>query len=337
MKWEMKNYREWRLPLMFVVVISASLFVIGLVYNIIGGKDVTDNLGRQFFINLPFCTALGIADCFIINRIYRSRIFSKSGWRILTDIIITTLMSSITTVTINYIVVGGEFTCENIVRNSLGVVPWNWIMVLQIELYLYSRQQTATEKRLSEIAKERALFQFEALKNQINPHFLFNSLNILASLAYQDADKTNLFAKKLSSVYRYLLSTHGSPTVTLSDEMQFLSSYIYLEKIRFGDTLDITISGFDKQTERTVIPTSIQMLVENALKHNINTTGSPLHIMITATNDGICVTNNLQPRSYVPTGGTGLTNLQRQYTLYNKRIEITNDGREFKVTLPFVE
>lgn len=78
MEWEMKSYREWRLPLMFVVVISASLFVIGLVYNIIGGKDVTDNLGRQFFINLPFCTALGIADCFIINRIYRSGYSQKA-------------------------------------------------------------------------------------------------------------------------------------------------------------------------------------------------------------------------------------------------------------------
>ena len=98
----------------------------------------------------------------------------------------------------------------DIFKSSLPVIPWNWIAVFQIEIFFYNLQQTEMEKRLAVIEKERALYQFEVLKNQINPHFLFNSLNVLASLTYQDAEKANLFTKKLSTVYRYLLTTHGN-------------------------------------------------------------------------------------------------------------------------------
>lgn len=185
--------------------------------------------------------------------------------------------------------------------------------------------------------KEWAIYQLEALKNRISPHFLFNSLNILASLAYQDADKTNMFAKKLSSVYRYLLMTQGRPTVTLEEEMQFVQSYIYLETIRFDDTLAIETGDYTTYLQRTVIPVSIQMLVENALKHNINTTKSPLRITIHAGADGITVTNNLQMRKNVGASGTGLDNLRQQYTLYGKEISVTKNGREFSVKMPFVD
>lgn len=104
------------------------------------------------------------------------------------------------------------------------------MVVSLIEIFLYHKSQLENEMKLNIAEKEKAVYQFETLKNQINPHFLFNSLNVLSSLAYQDAEKANLFAKKLSSVYRYLLATHERETVTLQEEMQFVDSYLYLEK-----------------------------------------------------------------------------------------------------------
>ena len=195
------------------------------------------------------------------------------------------------------------------------------------------------EKLMDEIIRqqnERRKSEMDALQSQINPHFLFNSLNVLASLAYQDTEKTNRFAKKLSTVYRYLLTTHGRATVTVQEELSFVESYLYLEHIRFGDALHVEIEDDLRNHHCLVIPASIQMLVENALKHNISTKKSPLIVHISIGNERITVRNNLQLRNYVASNGAGLKNLQRQYALYGTLVEILKDEKEFVVKLPFV-
>lgn len=323
--------------LLFLSMINLSLLVILLSYGIISNFLTTEILITRFALNLPFCILLGVIDLWTINVINRRKAGGSNAARIAVDLTMTTMLSIVSTALINYIIMYGNKTIDEVLINSITIVPINLIIVSQIEIYIYHRQQADTEKRLGEMEKERALYQLEALKNRISPHFLFNSLNILASLAYQDADKTNMFAKKLSSVYRYLLMTQGRPTVTLEEEMQFVHSYIYLETIRFGDTLAIETCDYTPYLQRTVIPASIQMLVENALKHNINTTKSPLRITIHAGADGITVANNLQMRKNVGTSGTGLDNLRRQYTLYGKEISVTKNGREFSVKMPLVD
>ena len=193
------------------------------------------------------------------------------------------------------------------------------------------------EKKLAIIEKEKIQYQYETLKAQINPHFLFNSLNVLSSLAYSDAEKTNLFAKKLSGVYRYLLFTNNRPVVTLKEELAFLESYVFLEKIRFEDTLFIEIDEYDLYGTRLIIPVSLQLLVENAIKHNIATLKNPLIVRIGFTGEGIMVSNNLQLRSSVDRGGVGLGNLEKQYALYDKAIDIVKNATEFVVRVPFLE
>lgn len=322
--------------MLFIIVISISMFVVGLSYSIVSHHLTPEYIARQFLVNLPFGIALGFADWWIISRVYRQRLFRSNAMRVVVDILLTTIVSAVVTACLNYLILWGENSIFIVVANSFAVVPCNWIIVLQIELYIYHQQQAATARQLEIIEKERALYQFEVLKNQINPHFLFNSLNILASLAYQDADKTNSFAKKLSQVYRYILSTHGRPTVTLDEELRFLDSYLYLEKIRFDDTLNVNISETAGQRHRQVVPASIQMLVENALKHNINTRRSPLIIDIDISSDAVTVTNNIQPRAHSAANGTGLENLQRQYELYDKHICVSNANGMFSVRIPFV-
>lgn len=258
------------------------------------------------------------------------------NWWLLVDIVLTTALAVLLTYILNFLLMGGHGNFWHILRSSLPVVPWNWIIVLQIEIFFYSLQRSEMEKQMAVIEKEKALYQFEVLKNQINPHFLFNSLNVLASLAYQDTEKTNRFAKKLSTVYRYLLTTHGRATVTVQEELSFVESYLYLEHIRFGDALHVEIEDDLRNHHCLVIPASIQMLVENALKHNISTKKSPLIVHISIGNERITVRNNLQLRNYVASNGAGLKNLQRQYALYGTLVEILKDEKEFVVKLPFV-
>lgn len=328
--------RHKRYIFLFILTVSVSLLVIGCVYNVISGKPCYANIMVQFFLNLPLCIGLGFIDFGVINLIYKRLKQRNNAVRILVDIVLTTALAVLLTYILNFLLMGGHGNFWHILRNSLPVVPWNWIIVLQIEIFFYSLQRSEMEKQMAVIEKEKALYQFEVLKNQINPHFLFNSLNVLASLAYQDTEKTNRFAKKLSTVYRYLLTTHGRATVTVQEELSFVESYLYLEHIRFGDALHVEIEDDLRNHHCLVIPASIQMLVENALKHNISTKKSPLIVHISIGNEGITVRNNLQLRNYVASNGAGLKNLQRQYALYGTLVEILKDEKEFVVKLPFV-
>ena len=222
------------------------------------------------------------------------------------------------------------------VEQMMPTLLWNTIAILFIELSLYNRQLLKNKMLLMEMEKEKAVYQFEALKSQLNPHFLFNSLNVLSALVYKDADKTNKFAKKLSSVYRYLLMTHNMDKVLLLDELDFTRNYIFLEQIRFGDTLHIHIEKNEELSRQHIIPASIQILVENALKHNINTPEHPLEIRIIIKKDEVQVSNNLQLRQSVSRNQVGLANLARQYQLYGKQIIIKKNNAAFSVTLPLL-
>lgn len=236
-------------------------------------------------------------------------------------------------------------------HNVMPATLCNAIVVLLISLYLYGKYQMESQQRLSCMEKEKMRYQFEALKNQVNPHFLFNSLNVLASLAYQDADKTNLFTKKLAEVYRYLLKTSDHQTVSLEEELRFTKAFLYLEEIRFGNALQVIIddaadtaeeaveaNAADSKRSARVIPASLQMLVENAIKHNIATASSPLVIHISISRKSIIVSNNLQLRSYVGSkNGIGLANLRNQYALHHELLKIQKNEKEFIVELPYIK
>ncbi|WP_273133462.1 sensor histidine kinase [Culturomica massiliensis] len=312
----------------FIATISVSLVVIGCIYNLISGKALEENFMSFFILNLPFGIIIGFTDLGIVYMTYKRLKNRSNTVRILTDMVLTTFVCILISGFTNYLL--QTTNAFHLLKSTLPAIPWNWIIVLQIEIFFYNLRQT-------EMEKEKALYQFKILKNQINPHFLFNSLNVLASLAYQDAAKTNLFAKKLSSVYRYLLMTYEQQTVTLEEELAFVESYLYLEYIRFENTLQVEIEDHAEKNHRLVIPASVQMLVENAIKHNISTQKSPLIIHVAIGDTMIVVSNRLQLRNSVNQNGTGLQNLQRQYDLYHKRIEIVKNEKEFVVKIPFLD
>jgi LytS/YehU family sensor histidine kinase len=175
------------------------------------------------------------------------------------------------------------------------------------------------------------------LKNQVNPHFLFNSFNALSNLVYEDPDKAVKFIKQLSEVYRYVLDTRDREVVSLEEELRFLQSYIYLQKIRFAEklTIDIQLENVNSQ----IAPLALQILVENAIKHNIVSEDDPLQVKIYPDNGFIAVENNLQKKSMgvEPSAGVGLENICRRYEfLSDKKVEILEDTDRFLVKLPIL-
>ena len=323
--------------ILFISLIAISLFLCISTFSLLANSSSykIENILSNFFLNMPICLIIGAIDYTVIS-IQKNNSKYSASHSVIIDFILTALLIGTLSIVVNYVLLlifPGKF---DILYQVLPMILWNSIIVLFIELFFYNKRQIENENKLNIIEKEKAIYQFEALKNQINPHFLFNSLNVLSSLAYQDAEKTNLFTKKLSNVYRYLLTTHDRPTVTLQEELQFVDSYLYLEQIRFGDTLQVFIENDKKHQDKAIIPASLQMLVENALKHNISTSKSPLIIYITINKGGVTVSNNIQLRSYVTKNGMGLNNLRKQYSLYDKEVLITEIKTNFIVKLPYI-
>ncbi|MDP4291774.1 MAG: histidine kinase [Bacteroidota bacterium] len=185
--------------------------------------------------------------------------------------------------------------------------------------------------------REALNLQFNALKNQVNPHFLFNSLNVLTSLVETDPPLAVKFIKQLSEVYRYVLEHKDKELIELSTELQFVNAFVYLQKIRFDHSLVVDITLDD--VAGRIIPLSLQMLVENAIKHNIISEDKPLNISITAEEGYLVVNNNLQKKKVIhETGSIGLDNIRNRYAYFTGLpvvVEETND--RFTVKLPLIE
>lgn len=332
------NNRKYILP--FVLAIAVFLLAFQYMNRMLDSNTPTSLL-IQFLVNLPICIIIGIVDFGIINTVAKIfRYKNKTSIRILIDLVLTAVFAVVLTIAANYILQAISpdkyDSGYNPIQLALPLALWNIIIVLLLEIFFYNQWQIEAEKKLAVIEREKIQYQYEALKAQINPHFLFNSLNVLSSLAYEDADKTNLFAKKMSGIYRYLLLTNERMTVTLKEELAFLDSYIFLEQIRFENALFVEINNC-VDLNRKVIPVSLQLLVENAIKHNITTAAQPLTVRIDIDTNGITVTNNLQLRTTADRGGIGSKNLQKQYMLHNQSIELIQTDKEFIVKMPFIE
>jgi len=188
------------------------------------------------------------------------------------------------------------------------------------------------------LKKEQVSARYETLKNQVNPHFLFNSLNVLASLVHKDADQAELFIRQLSTVYRYILESRDKELVPLTEELTILRAYLFLMDIRFGASLQTDIR-LPEPASGQVAPLTLQMLVENALKHNEASKAHPLHLEIFSENGYLVVRNNLQGKNALPEStGVGLPNIQARYqALTGKEVLISDKDGFFTVKVPAIQ
>ncbi len=235
---------------------------------------------------------------------------------------------------------------------TFGVIAGIYESVRNYELW----KTTSLEKE--QLQRENLQSQLASLKNQVNPHFLFNSLNTLVHLIPENPDSAIKFVQKLSKVYRYILEMRDTATTPLSTELEFLNAYVFLLKERFGDNLYVNIdddvcakiegvtSSHPLNTvvntdvcEKHIIPLSLQILFENAIKHNVISAQRPLTISVSIENDAhLIVRNNLQRKNQVQEGtGVGLQNIRNRYQLVSqKEVDIIVTKESFIVSLPLL-
>ena len=189
-----------------------------------------------------------------------------------------------------------------------------------------------------ELQRKNTQAQLDALKNQVNPHFLFNSLNTLISVIPEDSKVALKFAENLASVYRYILEIREQELIPLEEELKCIRAYEYLLSIRFGNHIQFELINLENLTGKYIIPLSIQMLIENAVKHNIVSQSKPLRVKIELVGNELVVMNNLQEKTQnVVSTGVGLKNIQKRYQLLaNKEIKIKKTVSSFQVTIPIL-
>ncbi|MDD4799741.1 MAG: histidine kinase [Proteiniphilum sp.] len=228
----------------------------------------------------------------------------------------------------------GAYSTLNYVKDLIIlIISFLFTMLIY---FINQSQEKVTENQY--LVYENLQNRYNALKNQTDPHFLFNSLNTLNGLIGYDDQRARDYVEQLSCVFRYTMQNRE--VSRLSDELEFAESYIYLMKIRYNDGLDVQIRMDDEKKGYYMIPSGLQLLIENAIKHNVVSRRSPLHIVIeTLSDDKLRVENNLQIKTGErQSNGLGLSNLNEQYRLmFGKEIVVCADGGLFSVEIPLVK
>lgn len=211
------------------------------------------------------------------------------------------------------------------------------ITVYEAISFYIQLQRTVAEK--AQLERQNVESQLEGLRNQVNPHFLFNSLNTLAYLIPEDSEKAVRFLQQLSNVYRYVLESRDARIIPLSKELEFLDAYVFLLQERFSENLKVKTLGLAGQSNCAIVPLSLQMLFENAIKHNVISVEKPLTIEVFIENGHLVIRNNLQKKNQVmDSTGVGLKNIQDRYRmLTDKEVEVIASQQYFTVALPIIE
>ncbi|WP_299674725.1 sensor histidine kinase [uncultured Tenacibaculum sp.] len=217
------------------------------------------------------------------------------------------------------------------------------IVVMDMAIYEAIYYYVRLKKSIREEEQTKQVMiqaQLDTLTNQAKPHFLFNSLNTLRDIIdVEDKEDAKVFVDKLSDVYRFILESGNSNLLQLHEELKFVKSYIHIQKERFGDNLVIDWDISEDKLSTMIIPMSLQLLIENAIKHNVVSKAKPLIVSVKTEGNQLIVSNKIQKKStQLPSTKIGLKNITRRYSLVSdKAIEINNDGEFFTVILPLLK
>lgn len=227
-----------------------------------------------------------------------------------------------------------------VVNTTLVIITAATFITNIYEIAFLNRESEYHQNRVDQLNVAKAQAELEALKNQIDPHFIFNALNTLSFLITKSPVNAKLYNDTLAKVYRYILSNKDKDLILLKEELEFISNYFYLLKIRFAEAISMVIEISDLTADNFLIPPiSLQTLVENAIKHNEFSSKTPLTIEVSVSSNVITVRNIINKKAtVVKSSGIGLTNLDNRYKLITqKNITIENNLRYFIVKLPVVK
>lgn len=236
-------------------------------------------------------------------------------------------------------ILGFQFTMDAWTRSLIAGGICTIVNQAVYETEMSFRRIRASQLEAEQLKKAQLQTQLDSLKEQVNPHFLFNSLNSLSSLITTDPNKAEEFVVEMSSVYRYLLRSNEEQLTTLQKELEFIESYNLLLKTRFASGFKPVIKVEEKMKEYLLPPMTLQLLVENAVKHNIVDPDTPLTVQLYTQDGKLIVTNNLQKKNKaVVSNKIGLSNIIQKYKLLNcADVEIKETANEFSVILPLIK
>ena len=233
---------------------------------------------------------------------------------------------------------GGYFTADKLINsNSAAIFCTIMIIAIYESIYFMNELKKSVEEKET-LKRESLKAQLNALKTQVNPHFLFNNLNTLTALIPDTPKQAIEFVQQLSKVYRHILEVQDEKSIPLQDELDVLRAYGFLLKTRFGDNLDIDIDVPEEKLQQRIVPLSLQLLMENAIKHNIVSAAKPLKISVFAENDHLLVSNNLQIKNQmIESTGIGLENIRNRYKLLGDgEVKVVESGESFTVSIPLI-
>lgn len=228
----------------------------------------------------------------------------------------------------------------NVITNSNAAALFCSLTVVAIYESIYFMNELRKSVEEKEMLKRESLrAELNALKTQVNPHFLFNNLNTLSSVIPENPKLAVDFVQQLSKLYRHILEVKDEQSILLKDELDVMKAYAFLLQTRFGSNLDVIIDVPEEKLNKRIVPLSLQILMENAIKHNIVSSDKPLKIEVFAQNGRLVVSNNLQKKNQVnESTGIGLNNIRNRYKLLgNGQVEVTENGSDFTVSIPLIE
>ncbi len=213
---------------------------------------------------------------------------------------------------------GGDF------RESAGLTAIMFFITLFMTFAYHEfdavfGENHSLSRKTEELERENFITRYEVLRNQVNPHFLFNSLNVLSGLIYEDVKQSDLFIRKFSEVFRYVLELGENELTTLAKELKFLDAYLFLQKMRYGENVKVSMNIPSESLNKELPPMSLQIVVENVFKHNQIGTEFPMCITLEVEAGTLVVRNSYQPKHHVDTStGIGQNNLLKRYEVINR-------------------
>jgi sensor histidine kinase YesM len=344
----MKLNKNTILAILFLALL-VQLIIIS--YNYLTGHIQIDSIanfitrltiGTSF--SFVFALLLVFLDLQIINNLDKlfplpQKLIARIPAELVLSVIAGSIIGSLVTLIAGTLMPYVDGLLKNIINNSLITSVINIIMISVIEAILWFKRGQESMIKSENLEKENSQIRYETLKNQLNPHFLFNSLNVLSSLIKKDTDKAQSFVDEFSSVYRYTLDVIEKPVVELREEIDFAKSFLFLQKIRFDNAVDMEINVDASKLTYLVPPLAVQTLLENAFKHNKASVDSPLKIKIYNEDCVLVFVNNLQPKIRgTDSKGVGLSNLKKRYELLGEKLpQFSVTEKEYIAKIPLIK
>ncbi len=339
--------RFWYRELFRAVLVGIAIFFVVLIILFFGGRELTwELIWQQLWTGMIFTIIIYMSNALVFRYVlkkYTKRIFTI---QILPLAILGNIVASLIGIFVSRFVLFVFFYSKPWDEFLMGERPeyyyFSFIIAMVVTLlfyagyyYKYHKEKQVKEQK---IIAGTASARFDALKNQLDPHFLFNSLNVLTSLIEEDPGQAQKFTTSLSKVYRYVLEQKNKDLVTVDEELNFAKTYVRLLKMRFEESIVFDIPEKSSVPDAKIVPLSLQLLLENAVKHNVVTSAKPLHIQVFEQNGALVVTNNLQEKQVVKkSSGVGLQNIKQRYgILTDREVAIDKTTKKFSVSLPML-